>query len=180
LLLSLGKSQYLFYLREKNGMKTIVLVRHAKTEKVSGKVDFDRKLQEKGLKQLPLMKDFLAAACSAIPVSIICSTSRRTRATLKGIEDAFTNRKSDFIEDLYLAERSEITDLIEQLDADNDVLVVVGHNDGLSDTASYYHGDYLHMSTGDCIIFEFETDKWDGISRANATLRHHFSPQVSN
>jgi phosphohistidine phosphatase len=161
-------------------MKTIVLVRHAKTEKVPGKNDFDRKLHAKGLKQLPLMKDFLATFFRKIPVSIVCSTSRRTRATMKGIEDAFAIRNNDFSEDLYLAERSKITELIGRFDAENDVLVLVGHNDGLSDTASYFHGDYLDMSTGDCIVFEFETEKWEGISRANATLRHHFSPQVSN
>lgn len=159
-------------------MKTLLLLRHAKTNKSEhGQADFDRSLHEKGLQQLSMLKKYFDISYGQTSLMVLCSSAKRTRATLKGIEPSLNISGKVFEPTLYLASVEVLLDCINRQETTEDTLLLIGHNDGLSDLASYLGNDRIHMSTGALISFEFDADTWGEISIANARLSGHFSPQ---
>jgi phosphohistidine phosphatase len=96
---------------------------------------------------------------------------------LKAIETSLTISQKEFSKSLYLADVTALLAHINSIKSTEDVLFVVGHNEGLSDLASYLGNDRLHLSTGALISFEFDADYWSEVSITNALLSGHFSPQ---
>jgi phosphohistidine phosphatase len=108
------------------------LLRHAKTNPLSPtSLDFDRELLPRGYEQINELKTFLKAH-PIEPNIILCSSAMRTRQTLAEIQDLWPEASIQFIDELYLAEKEEILKLICALNSSEEILVV-GHNEGLSD-----------------------------------------------
>lgn len=78
---------------------------------------------------------------------------------------------------MYLADVTALLAHINSIESTEDVLLVLAHNEGLSDLAAYLGNDRIHLSTGARISFEFDADHWSEVSIANARLSGHFSPQ---
>ncbi len=68
-------------------MRTLVLLRHAKSDYPGGVADHDRPLAPRGIREAGLAGDWLRAELPAID-AVLCSTATRTRQTLErtGIE----------------------------------------------------------------------------------------------
>lgn len=49
--------------------------------------------------------------------------------------------------------------------------MLIGHNDGLSELASYLTGIDIYFKTGMLFILEFNGDSWEELSAQTATLR---------
>jgi phosphohistidine phosphatase len=159
-------------------MKTLILLRHAKTNKAEpDQSDFDRTLHEKGQQQISILKKYFDISYGQTSLMVLCSSAKRTRSTLKGIESALTISEKVFEPALYLASVEVLLDCINQQTTSEGTLLLIGHNEGLSDLASYLGNDRIHMSTGALISFEFDAETWSEISIANARLSGHFSPQ---
>lgn len=110
------------------------LLRHAKTNTHSTTgLDFDRELLPRGYEQITALKTFLKAH-PIDPKIILCSSAKRTCQTLAEVQDFWPSASIRFIDDLYLAEKEEILKLICAQNCSEEILVV-GHNDGLSDLA---------------------------------------------
>ena len=108
------------------------LLRHAKTNQVSpsGK-DFDRELLPEGYQQITDLKTFLEEH-PIDPKIVLCSSAMRTRQTLAEFQGLWSEASIQFIDELYLAEKEEILKLICAQNSSEEILVV-GHNEGLSD-----------------------------------------------
>lgn len=159
-------------------MKTLILLRHVKTNKAeNGQSDFDRSLHEKGIQQINLLKKYFEISYGNTPLLVHCSNAKRTRSTLKGIETSLAVIDKQFDKKLYLADLTSLLKYINSIDSPNNFLLVIGHNEGLSELASYLGNDRIHLSTGALISFEFDVDNWSELSIANARLSGHFSPQ---
>jgi phosphohistidine phosphatase len=110
------------------------LLRHAKTNQVSHtSKDFDRELLPRGYEQITELKLFLKDNPIA-PKTILCSSATRTRRTLAQIKELWPGANIQYLDDLYLAEKEEILKLICAQNSP-DELLVVGHNEGLSELA---------------------------------------------
>lgn len=159
-------------------MKTLILLRHVKTNKAeNGQSDFDRALHVKGMQQINLLKKYFEISYGNTPFLVHCSTAKRTRSTLQGIGTSLAISKKEFSQSLYLTDVSTLLAHINSIESKQDVLLVVGHNEGLSDLASYLGNDRVHLSTGALISFEFDANQWSEVSVASARLSGHFSPQ---
>ena len=155
----------------------IHLLRHAKTEQLSksGK-DFDRKLMERGILQCKEIAAFLATKKIG-EVETWCSTAKRTRQTFSYLSDILQPSKQTFSDDLYLCEQKEIlTKLWNENQTNN--LFIIGHNDGLSDLATYFADELIHLSTCEYICFSFSADSWMELSRGTGTIEQRFHPSV--
>jgi phosphohistidine phosphatase len=110
------------------------LLRHAKTNQVSpsGK-DFDRELLPEGYQQITELKTFLEEQ-PIDPKIVLCSSAMRTRQTLAELQCLWPSASIRFIDDLYLASKQEILSEICALQT-SDEMLVVGHNEGLSELA---------------------------------------------
>ncbi len=133
---------------------TLYLIRHAKTEKTatSGN-DFDRKLAEKGHLQSEKLNEFVAKL-DFNNVDIWCSDALRTKQTFSYIDSHFPSTNIEFKNELYLASSQEIRNLIWNTDSNRDLLII-GHNEGISDIASYFLGEDIHLKTATFIQISF-------------------------
>ena len=110
----------------------IHLLRHAKTNPYSPTgLDFDRELLPEGYRQITELKNFLKEQ-PIDPKIILCSSAMRTRQTLAELRDLWHEAQVQFIDELYLASKQEILKLICAQNSSEEILVV-GHNEGLSD-----------------------------------------------
>lgn len=153
------------------------LIRHAKTEPfaASGK-DFDRALLPKGVVQSNALGVYLEIHLTET-VEVFCSSAKRTRQTFAILDNYLKVSKKTYLDDLYLCDREQFLALIWKLNHKND-LVIIGHNDGISQFASYLTDEYIHMKTSAYVCLEFKLDSWKEVSMGTATLLAHYRPQV--
>ena len=85
--------------------KTLILWRHAQAE--IGNDDFNRAIDERGIKESKIMSKFLLS--NASPDLILSSPARRAQETLESFSDLFPLKKSNIDKNLYLAEPKDYT-----------------------------------------------------------------------
>jgi phosphohistidine phosphatase len=130
------------------------LLRHAKTNQSSPTgLDFDRELLPQGYEQIAELKQFLVSNPIA-PKHILCSSAMRTRQTLSEIQDFWPAARIHFIDELYLASKQEILSKICALHTPDEILVV-GHNEGLSELAMHLEKPAHLLQTCGFIRIEF-------------------------
>lgn len=155
----------------------LYLIRHAKTEKiaVSGN-DFDRELAEKGRLQAEKLNDVITKF-DFKNVDVWCSDAQRTKQTLSFIDTHFPSTNIEFKNELYLAPSAEIKKLIWNTESDKDLLII-GHNEGISDIASYFLGEEIHLKTSTLIQITFEAKSRQEWSADLGKIQTIFRPQV--
>lgn len=159
-------------------MKHLYILRHAKTNQFSptGK-DFDRELMEKGVKQLVELGTYFQKKLETKDLACFISTAKRTQQTWMGIKHfvRFTNETS--LHSLYHANLQELLQFIWEQETSSDILLI-GHNFGISDLASYFLDEALVLSTSEFIQLSFECENWNETSKGMATLTARFRPLV--
>jgi phosphohistidine phosphatase len=146
------------------------LLRHAKTNQSSPtSLDYDRELLPRGYEQIAELKLFLAQH-PIQPKHILCSSAMRTRQTLAEIQDFWPSAQIQFIDELYLASKQEILSEICALQTPDEILVV-GHNEGLSELAlTLARPRHLLKTCGFVsIAFPFETSDYISGDTGNIT-----------
>jgi phosphohistidine phosphatase len=148
----------------------LYLIRHAKTEResVSGR-DFDRKLLARGKRQAADLSNYLKIQGIAFE-KVICSSAERTKETLDLLD---LGAKVEFLNELYLCSLQEMLKIINAQSIEGN-LILIGHNNGISDLAGYLCGELIHMKTCELAILEFNGDKWSELSGDSAKLISSF------
>ena len=149
------------------------LLRHAKTNQNSPTgLDYDRELLPRGYEQIAELKQFLAQH-PIQPKLILCSSAMRTRQTLAELQDFWPLAQIQLIGELYLASKQEILSEICALQTSDEILVV-GHNEGLSELAmTLARPRHLLKTCGFVsIAFPFETSAY--ISADTGTITAMF------
>ena len=143
-------------------MKTLVLVRHAKSSwDHPGVSDHDRRLNGRGQRDAPEMGRRLAEQGFA-PDRILSSTALRARTTAQLIAEALGLDAADIILDerLYAASADEVLRVIGELDGEVGTAMVVGHNPETASLAHRFSSDIHEMPTCAVAEFTFDVDAW--------------------
>ena len=150
------------------------LIRHAKASgySISGN-DFDRELSAKGIRQATALGDFLKNEIGSCTIS--CSNAARTRQTLDIIceKNAFSDIK--FYNELYLCSKQTYLEHLWQYPGNND-LVIVGHNFGISEVATYLTNEIIEMRTSEYVCILFEDMTWSETSKGMGRIINQFRP----
>jgi phosphohistidine phosphatase len=151
----------------------IHLLRHAKTNQVSpsGR-DFDRELLPRGYEQLTEFKSILAQHSIAV-TRVFCSSAKRTRQTWEEIASNFPNAELTFHDELYLASHQTLLGFLSQQQSSEELLVI-GHNEGLSDLASYLSDSDIHLKTCGYIQLSFPFDHSGFVSVGTGSVVDRF------
>lgn len=161
-------------------MKQLYTLRHAKTNQISptGR-DFDRELLPKGINQTQGLKHFFEENPFKNKTEIWVSSAKRTRQTFEGIKKALesfsTIESAQFFDDLYLVSDSGLLKKIWNHSSEHDLLII-GHNFGISDLASYFTEKDIELRTGEFIHLSFDCHHWKETSRGLATVSNRFRP----
>jgi phosphohistidine phosphatase len=112
--------------------RVLVLLRHAKAEHPAGVADVDRRLTPRGHADSAAAGAWLAGQDLA-PDLVLCSPSRRTRDTWRGVKLALgAQTRPVFDPRLYDGGVTEVLELIAQTAPDVRNILVIGHNPALS------------------------------------------------
>ena len=111
--------------------RTLLLMRHAKSDYPAGVVDRDRPLAPRGIREAGLAGEWLRSSVPPID-AVLCSTAVRTRETLRrtGLDGPVT-----FDERLYDAVPRTVIDVINGVDDGVATLLVIGHEPTMSNVA---------------------------------------------
>jgi phosphohistidine phosphatase len=126
-------------------MKTIIIVRHAKSSWADlGQQDFDRPLNARGVKDAPIMGERLAARNLNIDL-LMTSTALRAQQTAQLIAGPLKMSVNDFLLEpkLYHAPSYLIDAVICSLPNDANSVIIVCHNNGITDWVNEQTGPLL-------------------------------------
>jgi phosphohistidine phosphatase len=114
-----------------NDQRTLLLMRHAKSDYPAGVADHDRPLAPRGIREAGLAGDWLRANVLTID-AVLCSTATRARQTLDNTRIGAPVRYS---ERLYGATPGTMIEEISETAAAVATLLVVGHEPAMSELA---------------------------------------------
>ena len=127
--------------------RTLILLRHAKSDWAGDEADFDRPLAKRGKRQAPEAGQWLRTNIDTIDRAIV-SPARRARSTWKLVSAELKATPRTEIDDrVYDATTDDLLTLVRELSDDLDTVVLVGHNPGIEDLASRLAGELVPMPT---------------------------------
>ncbi len=155
----------------------LYLLRHADTEDfaTSGR-DFDRNLLPSGRERAEKMGVYLNEKLSR-KIAVYCSASNRTRETAAIVQSKFEYRNIQMKDELYHANQSQLLAFINQLE-DHGPVLIIGHNEGITDLANYLTGENLYMNTCNFVCIDLNATNWQEVSRDSGQLVDNFRPEL--
>ena len=156
-------------------MRTLVLMRHAKSDYPDGVGDHERPLAPRGEREAELAGQWLRENVPAID-AVLCSSAVRTRQTLArtGVEAPVS-----FLDRLYGGSPGDVIDQINRVDVDVATLLVVGHEPTTSHLALGLAGPGSDRGSAEQIALKYPTsaiavlhvpDPWTGLQLSGAEL----------
>ncbi len=148
-------------------MKTLILIRHAKSSwNESGRTDFERSLNHRGLADAPAMGKRLADRLHAGDLKLdafLCSAARRATqtATLLLNELEFPVHAVSRRDELYLASPAAMLDAICSIPDEITTAALLAHNPGITELAETLTGRYFgNIPTCGVITLGFSVNRW--------------------
>ncbi len=153
-------------------MKTLLLVRHAKSSWDDGVSDFERPLNRRGKEDAPFMAVHIQKT-GLIPDLMVSSPANRalttagTYATTFGLDEDLIVKESI----IYNGSYKEIIKLIKNFDNKLGCVFLFGHNPDITYLANQLTGNFIdNIPTCGNVCIEFNTDSWAEISEDNGKM----------
>ena len=159
-------------------MKTLLLLRHAKSSwEDTGLRDFDRPLNERGLKAAPLIGREMKRR-KLQPELIVSSTAQRARQTIELVTKAAgLTAKVRFDERIYDASARRLFEIVAEFEQELDGVLMVGHNPGFEQLASLLTGENQQLKTASLACIELGLEKWQAVAPGIGKLKWIVDPK---
>lgn len=113
--------------------RTLILMRHGKSDYPTGVTDHERPLAARGQREATLAGEWLARDGLDVDV-VLCSTATRTRETLQRTE---IDAPATFLDEIYGGAPEDIFEALRvHVPADAETVLVIGHEPGMPETAT--------------------------------------------
>jgi phosphohistidine phosphatase len=152
--------------------KKLFLVRHAKSDwSHQGLSDFERPLNERGLRNAPFMADKFAVAGHQLDF-ILTSPANRAITTAGYFKRrlGLTDKQWDTERKIYEADSTRLLSIVNGLEDSHNSAMIVGHNPGLSSLVQMLTGEWVVMSTCSIAEIEIPFDSWSMVSEGTCNL----------
>ena len=146
-------------------MKTLYMVRHAKSSWKYDVIDHQRPLKGRGKKDSLLVSAKVKSEVKP-PEIIVSSDANRALTTAKVFKDALGIEDANFStnHDLYDFGGNSVMDVIKGLSDSYDRVMIVGHNHAFTSIANMLGNKYIdNLPTCGFLMIEFDTDKWNNV-----------------
>ncbi|MGY8768866.1 MAG: SixA phosphatase family protein [Pirellulales bacterium] len=141
-------------------LKRLILMRHAKSSWKDGLSDHERTLNKRGRKNAPLIANSLIQL-GWQPELVLSSDANRTRETWQLMSDQFEQApKTIFLNSLYLAGIRDIRNAIAQAGDQHSTIMLLGHNPGWEQAASFLSGQDTLFTTANAALLSLEHTSW--------------------
>ena len=148
-------------------MKTLFLVRHAKSSKDDPTLpDKKRPLNDRGRRDAPKMGERLAKR-DVEPDLILSSPAVRALTTAQLFAEELDYKAKNIVVDdrLYASTADDLLEVIHELDDAHKRVMVFGHNPEMSDLAHRLSDKIGDMPTCAVAEFEFDSKSWTAVGR---------------
>jgi phosphohistidine phosphatase len=161
------------------------LLRHAKSSRPPGVLDFDRPLAARGREAAPRMGAYLRDE-GLLPDLAIVSPSRRTRETWDLVKPALGEVETLFEPSIYDAPATRLLAAVREADPQARSLVMIGHNPGFEDLARRLAGqgdrDALgrmaeQFPTTAVAVIDFAVEAWADVTAGGGRLERFVAPK---
>jgi phosphohistidine phosphatase len=156
-------------------VRTLVLMRHAKSDYPDGVPDHDRPLAKRGIREAGLAGEWLRQNVPAFD-AVLCSSAARTRQTLARTG---ADGRVSYLDRLYGAGPGTVIDEINKVGDDVAALLVVGHEPTMSHLALGLAGPGSARDAAEQIARKYPTSAiavlqvdgpWAGLQLSGAEL----------
>jgi phosphohistidine phosphatase len=166
--------------------KQIILIRHAKAMELSefDGIDFDRPLSDRGQSSNKIVARYLRLI-GVRPDRIVASPAARTKTTADGLAEQYKIDKVEYFDDLYNGDATLERDsdaihlrIIQKTKPDSRVVMIVGHNNDLTNFAKYLSGESVpSMKKWSIIVLSVpDSLEWKNIAKWNLSFVYYLTP----
>lgn len=163
-------------------MKRLYIIRHAKSSWDDLLLkDIDRPLNERGIRDLPLMGTRLKERDVQID-AIYSSPAVRAITTARSLAEHLSYPIQNIIvkPNLYDVSTEELVLIIKSFSDEHNKVFLVGHNPELTSLANKFSPEYIpNIPTCGIVCLDFNIESWSNIQQAKATL-HDFDYPKKN
>jgi phosphohistidine phosphatase len=173
-------------------MKYLTVIRHAKSDWSTGVSDHERPLNERGLRNAPVVARFLGRTYLGMnetpallprPERLVTSTAMRARTTARIMQEELGYNPGIVVEEsrVYLAEAKTLLAMVREFDDAWSHVMLFGHNDGLSDfVRKLLQRDHLGKSMPTCAaaLLEIPWPSWAAVDWNEARLVGYVTPRL--
>ena len=156
-------------------MKTLILVRHAKSDWPENTDDFDRPLAEKGVHDAEKMAHFLKEKNIQID-KFLSSPALRAFSTC----DIFNKEyqiEVETLQKLYNASENSFESLVTEIQDDLNAVAMFSHNNGISNFANGMSEDVFMFPTCGVAGFQIDCNSWSDFHGAKKKLIFFYEPK---
>lgn len=176
-----------FVSRLERSLKTLLLLRHAKSAWPDGVDDHDRPLAERGRRDAPRMGAYMAEV-GLEPDFALVSSARRTQETWDLVAPTLGKAcPSQTVASIYEAEPAAILAAIHAAPHESGTLLVIGHNPGFEDLAASLapEGDVDTVArlrskypTAGLAVIRFDGEQWADVAPGGGRLVAFVTPKT--
>ncbi len=163
-------------------MKTLILIRHAKSDwGFEGLEDIDRPLNERGYRDAETMRHFLVNKIPKID-HILASPAVRTYATaaMFARKYGYDAKDINLQVGIYHSPMPNYLEAIHQLSDAHEVVLVFGHNPGITDLCCHISDhEFENVATCGIVALQFDIENWQSVTEhSGALLFYEFPKQI--
>lgn len=156
-------------------MKTLILIRHAKSDWPENTEDIERPLTENGRKNAGKVSKALKEKDLKIDC-LVTSPAKRTLETCEIFAREF-DLKYSTADQLYNASEKQFLSTVFSLNDDCESVALFSHNNGISNFANSLTENIIHFPTCGVAIFNIECAQWSEFENATKKLAAFYSPK---
>ena len=156
-------------------MKTLILVRHAKSDWPEETDDFDRPLAEKGRNDAKKMAHFLKQQNIKID-KFLSSPALRAYSTCEIFNNDY-QIEIEKVQKLYNASENNFESLVVEIPDELNSVSLFSHNNGISNFANSMSEDMFMFPTCGVAGFEIDCDSWSQFYGAKKKLIYFYEPK---
>ena len=153
-------------------MKTLILIRHAKSSWEGNEIDINRPLSSRGFRDAKLLsKELLKYEIN--PDAIFSSPANRALTTCHTFMDTldFPSRLLTVTDELYDFEGSQVTKFLHKLQDSYNTVIVFGHNHAFTAIANTFGDKFIdNVPTCGLVKIQFPNDSWKNIDKGHTEM----------
>jgi phosphohistidine phosphatase len=162
-------------------MKTLLVLRHAKTQSDAPAGDHARELTERGHRNAAAMGAYIHNL-TGTPDVIITSDATRARQTAEIVASAvdFTGPLTTEPR-IYAAELDTLLAVVRRIPDTVHSALIIGHNPGFEELAEALAGDQdekIRLPTSGLALLELDVESWDAVREGAGRLREVATPRT--